>query len=66
MANTQDAKQLGWRARLGVIIPTVNTVAEPEFHAMAPDGVTSHFTRMPIHFHPEIRGFDQMDVGSCI
>ena len=39
----------GWRARIGVITPTVNTIAEPEFQKMAPDGVTFHFTRMPIH-----------------
>ena len=60
MADTQDAKPLGWRARFGVIIPTVNTVTEPEFHAMAPDGVTSHFTRMPIHFHPEEDDFKEL------
>ncbi len=44
---------LGHRAKMGVIIPTVNTVTEPEFNAMKPPGVTVHFTRMPIHFHPE-------------
>ena len=60
MADTHDAKPLGWRARFGVIIPTVNTVTEPEFHAMAPDGVTSHFTRMPIHFHPEEDDFKEL------
>lgn len=48
---------LGWRAKIGVIIPTVNAVTEPEFNRMAPDGVTTHFTRMPIHFHPEEDGF---------
>ncbi|MAF49589.1 MAG: hypothetical protein QGH73_18160 [Rhodospirillales bacterium] len=60
MPDTQETKPLGWRARIGVIIPTVNTVTEPEFHAMAPDGVTSHFTRMPIHFHPEEDGFKEL------
>ena len=39
--------------KMGVIIPTVNTVTEPEMNAIKPDGVTVHFTRMPIHFHPE-------------
>ena len=43
----------GWRAKFGVIIPTENTITEPEFNAMKPEGVTVHFTRMPIHFHPE-------------
>jgi len=60
MPDTQQAKPLGWRARLGVIIPTVNTVTEPEFSAMAPDGVTSHFTRMPIHLHPEEDDFKKL------
>ncbi|NQV55235.1 MAG: decarboxylase [Rhodospirillales bacterium] len=60
MTETQANKPLGWRAKLGVIIPTVNTVTEPEFSAMAPDGVTAHFTRMPIHFHPEEDGFKEL------
>ena len=47
----------GRRVKMGVIIPTVNTVTEPEFNAMRPEGVTVHFTRMPIHFHPEEDGF---------
>ena len=45
------------RVKMGVIIPTVNTVTEPEFNAMKPPGVTVHVTRMPIHFHPEVDGF---------
>ena len=48
-----DATSRGRRVKMGVIIPTVNTVTEPEFNAMRPEGVTVHFTRMPIHFHPE-------------
>lgn len=47
----------GWRARIGVIIPTVNTVTEPELNAVKPDGVTVHFTRMPIHRNPAEDGF---------
>ena len=45
---------------MGVIIPTVNTVTEPEFNAMRPEGVTVHVTRMPIHFHPEEDGFKSL------
>ncbi|MEE2760196.1 MAG: decarboxylase [Pseudomonadota bacterium] len=60
MLDSQDINPLGWRARIGVIIPTVNTVTEPEFNAMAPEGVTSHFTRMPIHFHPEEDDFKEL------
>jgi len=35
----------GWRARLGVIIPSLNVVTEPEFSLMAPKGVTCHYQR---------------------
>jgi maleate cis-trans isomerase len=51
---------LGWRGKIGVIIPTENTITEPEFNAMKPVGVTAHFTRMPIHFHPEEDNFKSL------
>lgn len=50
----------GWRARIGVITPTVNTIAEPEFQKMAPDGVTFHFARMPIHRHPSADNYHEL------
>ncbi len=37
---------IGWRARLGVILPSVNTTTESEFYQCLPEGVTAHFTRM--------------------
>jgi maleate isomerase len=36
----------GWRQRLGMIIPSVNTEAEPQIAAMLPPGVTLHATRL--------------------
>lgn len=33
-------------ARLGVVIPSVNTVVEPWYSRVVPDGVTVHFARM--------------------
>lgn len=39
----------GWRAKLGVIVPPTNTVNEAEWNRMAPEGVTIHSTRMPLH-----------------
>jgi maleate isomerase len=36
----------GTRLRLGMIIPSVNTNAEPHIAAMLPDGVTLHTTRL--------------------
>ena len=37
----------GWRARLGLLVPQADTVPESEFHAIAPDGVSIHATRVP-------------------
>jgi maleate cis-trans isomerase len=34
--------------RLGVLVPSVNTVVEPEMYRMAPPGVTVHFSRLPV------------------
>jgi len=37
---------LGWRTRIGVLVPSTNTILEPELYAMAPQGVTCHVSRM--------------------
>lgn len=39
----------GWRAKLGLIVPPTNTVNEAEWQIMAPEGVSVHTTRMPLH-----------------
>ncbi|MBT6277890.1 MAG: hypothetical protein HOI95_27625 [Chromatiales bacterium] len=41
----------GGRARMALVVPSPNTVAETEFWQMAPAGVTVHTSRMP--FFPE-------------
>lgn len=38
----------GWRARLGLIVPSSNTAAEIEFDEYAPEGVSIHTARMPL------------------
>ncbi len=35
----------GWRARIGLIVPSTNTINEPEFWRLAPHGVTIHTAR---------------------
>jgi maleate cis-trans isomerase len=60
MVSINNNHPLGWRAKIGVIAPTENSITEPEFNAMKPDGVTVHITRMPIHFHPEEDGFKNL------
>ena len=42
------APDYGDRARLGVIVPSGNYVAEPEIHAMLPAGVAALVTRLPL------------------
>lgn len=36
----------GWRARIGLLLPSVNVVMEPELNLMAPEGVSIHSSRL--------------------
>lgn len=38
----------GWRARIGLIVPSSNSTAEPEFSTACPAGVSVHAARMPL------------------
>ncbi len=53
----------GERARIGLIVPSSNTVCEPEMVAMRPEGVATYATR--ILFEPTIKGLKAMrqDIG---
>jgi len=35
----------GWRARLGILVPSMVLPTEPEFYLMRPEGVSIHFSR---------------------
>ena len=37
---------LGWRKKFGVIVPSTNTIVEPDFHQMSVPGVTPHMSRI--------------------
>jgi maleate isomerase len=37
---------LGYRAKVGVVVPATNTTVQPEYEAMRPPGVTNHVSRM--------------------
>jgi maleate isomerase len=37
---------IGWRTRLGVLVPSANIVMEPDMYRMAPQGVSVHFARV--------------------
>ena len=36
----------GWRARVGLILPSLNATMEPELNRLAPEGVAFHATRL--------------------
>lgn len=42
------AIRYGWRARLGMILPSGNVAAEPQMAAMLPEGVGLHVTRLSL------------------
>lgn len=44
--------QLGYRAKIGVLVPATNTIAQPEYESMRVSGVTNHVARM----EPSSRG----------
>ena len=48
MAEARHEDRLGWRCKIGVVTPATNTIVEPEFHMMAPHGVTNHTARFLI------------------
>lgn len=52
----------GWRARIGLIYMASSTVMEPEFHAMAPEGVSIHTDRLILPA-PTIAGLEKMMEG---
>ncbi len=56
----KHARPIGWRKKIGVIVPTSNTVNEAEFNRVAPPGVSFHFTRSPLHSDPSADDFAEM------
>lgn len=53
----------GDRARIGLIIPSVNTTIEPEFNAMKPEQVSVHTTRLVFVDGGSVEGLKQMAEG---
>jgi maleate isomerase len=43
---SEIAHMMGWRARIGFLVPPGNPTVEPEMTELAPAGVSVHFTRM--------------------
>lgn len=45
MKTTARYRPYGWRAKIGLIVPSTNTINEPDFYRMAPEGVSIHTAR---------------------
>jgi len=43
---TEGKDALGYRAKIGILVPASNTIVEPEMAALQPPGVTNHVSRM--------------------
>lgn len=39
---------LGWRCKFAVVVPSTNTIVQPDLDALRPEGVTNHFGRIHI------------------
>ncbi|MDB5414874.1 MAG: Arylmalonate decarboxylase [Rubritepida sp.] len=51
----------GWRGRIGLLVPSINTTMEPEFWRLAPRGVSVHTARIAGGRHgtpEELRGME--------
>jgi maleate cis-trans isomerase len=54
----------GWLATIGVILPSANTVMEPELARLSPAGVTWHGARTPVRGVPSQDSLDAMAAGT--
>lgn len=43
---------LGWRAKVGIVMPSTNTSVQPECDDLRPEGVTNHIARVHIQERP--------------
>ncbi len=50
----------GTRARIGVLVPSANTITEAEFNALKPEGVSIHAARLFIT-HPTVENLARMN-----
>jgi maleate cis-trans isomerase len=50
----------GWRGKIGLLVPSLNTTMEHDFHRMAPEGVSVHVTRVPTEAEGTIEALEEM------
>lgn len=54
--------RLGYRAKLGVLVPAFNASLQPELEMMRPAGVTHHVARIDVSDGPLMNETDQLDL----
>ena len=54
--------RLGFRLKIGVVVPSPNTSVQPEFDALRPRGVTNHVARIMIAEQPQRNDAEQAQV----
>jgi maleate isomerase len=52
--------QRGWKLKIGVVVPSTNTIVQPDFDDLRPKGVTNHVARIGIP-NMEITSDDDFD-----
>lgn len=57
-------KDTGWRAKIGLLLPSVNSVVEPWFYHTAPKGVTFHSSRMLLEQGGGVKAVENMASNS--
>ncbi|MHA2231300.1 MAG: maleate cis-trans isomerase family protein [Candidatus Hodarchaeales archaeon] len=50
----------GWRARIGLLVPSTNVSMEPEFYLMAPEGVSIHSSRLVVSGASSLESYASM------
>ena len=52
---------LGYRAKIGVVVPGTNTIVQPEYEALKPPGVSNHVMRMllPARPYDDMKNYQQ-------
>ncbi|MCL3819383.1 maleate cis-trans isomerase family protein [Aeromicrobium wangtongii] len=50
----------GWRGKIGLLVPSLNTTMEHDFHRLAPEGVSVHVTRVPTEAEGTIEALEDM------
>ena len=59
-----DRANDSWRARIGLVIPSTNTVLEAWMPRVVPDGVSLHTARMPFPRESSLAALEQMEKES--